>query len=70
MSRYFTRPKAASWTAPADIEGNEASKVDELTVWPDEEDRNTGLLDVDGNPIMATDRVPIGFLAKDPDDED
>jgi hypothetical protein len=69
MSRYFIRPKMASWTAPPDIEDAENKPID-LTVWPLEDDRNTGLLDADGNPIMATDRVPIGFLTEDLDDDD
>lgn len=67
MSRYFIRPKLATWTAPPDIE-DEAHTAVEYTVWPGEA-RDTGLLDLDGNPIMATDQVRIGFLKEETPDE-
>jgi hypothetical protein len=60
MSRYFIRPKMAAWTAPCETEIEEAKPAN-VTVWPDDS-RDTGLLDADGNPIMASDRAPLGFL--------
>lgn len=60
MSRYFIRPKMAAWVAPSEVE-IEAPTVASVTVWPDDS-RDTGLLDADGNPIMASDRIALGFL--------
>lgn len=59
MSRYFIRPKSWAQDLPDMIEPTPVAAV---TVFP-EEDRNTGLVDMDGNPIMAR-RNPIGFLAE------
>ncbi len=59
MSRYFIRPKSWSQDLPEKVEPTPASA---MTVFPDE-DRNTGLVDMDGNQIMARPN-PIGFLAE------
>lgn len=63
MSRYFTRPKMAAWVAPSEVE-IEAAAPASVTVWPDDA-RDTGILDADGNAIMASERVPLGFLGGD-----
>jgi len=63
MVRYFIKPRMAAWTAPCETEVEEAKLVS-VTVW-DDEARDTGLLDADGNAIMASDRGPLGFLGGD-----
>ena len=62
MTRYFIQPKMATWTAPVYIE-DDPNTTKDITVWPDDA-RDTGVLDLDGNAIMATDQIPIGFIVK------
>jgi len=58
MTRYFTRPKSY-W----DEEDPMTDASPTITVH-ESGNRETGLLDAGGNPIFASESIPMGFLSE------
>lgn len=58
MPRYFAQRRPSQWFAD-DLGPEDAGMVKDLTV-PEHVATDTGLLDVDGNPIMRAPN-PVGF---------
>jgi len=63
MSRYFLRSMMAIWTAPQESELRDEKPL-QPTAYVEDAPRYTGLLSIDGEPIMATDRQQIGYLSR------
>ena len=67
MSRYFTRARADSETWYGEWDEDQIGCDPTIEVCEDDEpSRFTGLLNVKGEPIYATDRGPMGFDTSPP----